>query len=114
MLPYINKTKSDFINGQNILKSKYLNYINKYRENKLNIQNSNGLTNIKTIFNNNENNKNDILPKTNKNKDEVNKYKSSILLKNLDIWDKEHCSENEIRKKMDLFNLLYDYFEKEK
>ena len=114
ILPYINKTKSDFINGQNILKSKYLNYINKYRENKLNIQNSNGLTNIKTIFNNNENNKNDILPKTNKNKDEVNKYKSSILLKNLDIWDKEHCSENKIRKKMDLFNLLYDYFEKEK
>ena len=35
-------------------------------------------------------------------------------MKNLDIWDKEHCNENKIKRKMDLFSLLYDYFEKEK
>ena len=104
----------DFRNSQNFLKSKYLGYINKYRENKLNTKNSNRLTNVKTIFNNNENNKNDILSKTNKNINEHNIYKYSILLKNLDIWDKEHCNENKIKRKMDLFSLLYDYFEKEK
>ena len=115
ILPYINNIKmDDFRNSQNFLKSKYLGYINKYRENKLNTKNSNRLTNVKTIFNNNENNKNDILSKTNKNINEHNIYKYSILLKNLDIWDKEHCNENKIKRKMDLFSLLYDYFEKEK
>ena len=115
ILPYINNIKmDDFRNSQNFLKSKYLGYINKYRENKLNTKNSNRLTNVKTIFNNNENNKNDIVSKTNKNINEHNIYKYSILLKNLDIWDKEHCNENKIKRKMDLFSLLYDYFEKEK
>ena len=115
ILPYINNIKmDDFRNSQNFLKSKYFGYINKYRENKLNTKNSNRLTNVKTIFNNNENNKNEIVSKTNKNINEHNIYKYSILLKNLDIWDKEHCNENKKKKKMDLFSLLYDYFEKEK
>ena len=114
ILPYINKTTNDFRPSQNLLNSKYLNYINKYKENKLNIKNSDRLTNIKTIFNYNENNKNDISLKTNKNKYEQNKYKFSTLIKNLDIWDKEHCSQNKIKRKTDLFTLLYDYFEKEK
>jgi len=114
ILPYINKTTNDFRPSQNLLNSKYLNYINKYKENKLNIKNSDRLTNIKAIFNYNENNKNDISLKTNKNKYEQNKYKFSTLIKNLDIWDKEHCSQNKIKRKTDLFTLLYDYFEKEK
>ena len=114
ILPYINKTTNDFRPSQNLLNSKYLNYINKYKENKLNIKNSDRLTNIKAIFNYNENNKNDISLKTNKNKYEQNKYKFSTLIKDLDIWDKEHCSQNKIKRKTDLFTLLYDYFEKEK
>ena len=49
ILPYLNNIKmDDFRNSQNFLKSKYLGYINKYRENKLNTKNSNRLTNVKT------------------------------------------------------------------
>ena len=58
------------------------------------------------LFNYNENNKNDISLKTNKNKYEQNKYKFSTLIKNLDIWDKEHCSQNKIKRKTYILKLL--------
>ena len=113
ILPYISILKTDFKNNNNLLKSKDLYSKTKYNDNKISFKNIDRLTNIKTIYNNDENNKNGTDSKNQKNI-EHNKYKYSTLIKNLDIWDKEHCNENKIKKKLDLFTLLYDYFDKEK
>ena len=50
----------------------------------------------------------------NKNKEinDENKYKYSIILKNLDSWDKEHCKELIDKSDDNLFNYLYSYYQK--
>jgi hypothetical protein len=40
-----------------------------------------------------------------------NIYKYSIIIKNLDMWDKDHCRDSKYVENKDLFNLLYEYFE---
>ena len=40
------------------------------------------------------------------------KYKYSTIIKNLDIWDKDHCKENHDDTNKNLFKFLLDYFEK--
>ena len=113
IFPYINKMKSDYKHNQNLLKSQYFYYKSKYNEFKSKIKRNDKLENIKVVFNKNENNKTEFLSKNNKNLDENNKYKYSSIIRNLDIWDKEHCFENKSQKKTDLFTILYDYFEKQ-
>ena len=83
----------------------------------INITNSNmnniskdRLSNIKTIFSKNDNNKSNYFKKDLKKIDD-NKYKYSIIIKNLDMWDKDHCHDNKYAENKNLFNLLYDYFE---
>ena len=68
------------------------------------------LSSMKTIFNKNDNNKKNNFKKDLKKIDD-NKYKYSIIIKNLDMWDKDHCHDNKYSENKNLFNLLYDYFE---
>ena len=68
------------------------------------------LSSIKTIFNKNDNNKKNNFKKDLKKIDD-NKYKYSIIIKNLDMWDKDHCHDNKYSENKNLFNLLYEYFE---
>ena len=47
-----------------------------------------------------------------KSKDElINKYKYSMILKNLDNWDKDHCEDDLKKSSINLFNYLNDYYE---
>ena len=76
------------------------------------IKSNDRISNIKTIFSKNENKKR-LLSKKPKIIDE-NKYRYSIIIKNLDIWDKDHCEKNKDDINKNLFNLLYQYFDENK
>ena len=109
MFPYLNEIKIKVKRPSLIKLKKTLQ--NEFKT--VNISNNKGndrLSNIKAIFNNNENNKNNYFKKDLKKIDD-NRYKYSIIIKNLDIWDKDHCHENKNRENRNLFNLLYKYFE---
>ena len=109
MFPYLNEIKIKVKRPSLIKLKKTLP--NEFRT--VNISNNKGndrLSSIKAIFNTNENNKNNYFKKDLKKIDD-NIYKYSIIIKNLDIWDKDHCHENKNRENRNLFNLLYKYFE---
>ena len=109
MFPYLNEIKIKVKRPSLIKLKKALP--DEFRT--INISNNKGndrLSSIKAIFNNNENNKNNYFKKDLKKIDD-NIYKYSIIIKNLDIWDKDHCHENKNRENRNLFNLLYKYFE---
>ena len=67
------------------------------------IKSNDRISNIKTIFSKNENKKR-LLSKKPKIIDE-NKYRYSIIIKNLDIWDKDHCEDNKIDSTTALFTI---------
>ena len=52
-----------------------------------------------------------IKKKEKKNDEFNNKYKYSMILKNLDNWDKDHCDEDLKKSGMNLFNYLNEYYE---
>ncbi len=106
IFPYIKLTKGKFKKNQNLLKSNKLSNIK--GNNKIEKGNDR-LANIKAIFSKNENQNGEFLKDLKKMDD--NKYKYSIMLKNLDIWDKDHCEDNKIDSTANLFNILYKYFE---
>ena len=106
IFPYINLTKGKFKKNPNLLKSNKLSNIK--GNNKIEKGNDR-LANIKAIFSKNENQNGEFLKDLKKMDD--NKYKYSIMLKNLDIWDKDHCEDNKIDSTANLFKILYKYFE---
>ena len=59
--------------------------------------------------NKNLNTENNILTKRNQINEE-NKYKYSLLLKNLESWDKDHCEENSKKSDKNLYNYLIKYY----
>ena len=113
LLPYLNNNKikvkrpsllklqKNLTNDLNTLRTEYNipNYTNKDR-----------LSNIKSIFNKKENDKNNYFKKDLKKIDD-NIYKYSVMIKNLDMWDKDHCQDNKAGENINLFHLLYDYFD---
>lgn len=110
-LPYINQGRKSILKN----KKKFLNdltLINTVKNANTNFKTNDRIANMKTIFN-----KNDSLnPSNGFNKElkkiEDNKYKYSTILKNLDIWDKDHCDINKKNTTSELFKVLYNYFEK--
>ena len=110
MFPYITLTKNGWKQTSNSLKS---NELNDLKRNKTTEKINDRISNIRSIFSKNGI-ENGSLPKDIKKLDEKSKYKYSIILKNLDIWDKDHCDENKIDSNTQLFNLLLSYFEENK
>ena len=114
-LPFINYTEYDIKQKNNIIKDKYsksnFNTINNLKKNITNKIKNERNSIFKSIFNKNDNNQNQFFSKGLKNIDD-SKYKYSTIIKNLDIWDKDHCKENHDDTNKNLFKFLLDYFEK--
>ena len=106
IFPYINLTKGKIIKNSNLLKSNELSSIKRTNTKE---KGNDRLANIKAIFSKNENQNGEFMKDLKKMDD--NKYKYSTMLKNLDIWDKDHCEDNKIDSTTALFNILYKYFE---
>ena len=113
LLPYLNNNKIK-VKRPSLLKLKknLVSDLNSLRtENNIpNYTSKDRLSNIKAIFTKKENNKNDYLKKDLKKLDD-NIYKYSVMIKNLDMWDKDHCHDNKTRENSNQFNLLYEYFD---
>ena len=109
IFPYINLTNHNMKPNLNYYKS---NDLNGFKRNNTIEKTNNRITNIKTIFSQTEI-PNGKFPKDLKRLDE-NKYKYSIILKNLDIWDKDHCDDFKKDDNAILFKELYTYFEDNK
>ena len=71
--------------------------------------NFNGIKNKEIKIENKEDNN---LYNNEKSIKDEHKYKYSLILKNLDVWDKEHCEENQKNSGNDLFNYLFNYYQK--
>mgnify|MGYP006873041847 CR=1 FL=1 len=89
----------------NSFKKKYKNNIFRKKELKLK-EDDDDDSNQKNNYIDNYYNK-----KEKKNDEFNNKYKYSMILKNLDNWDKDHCDEDLKKSGMKLFNYLNDYYE---
>ena len=117
-LPFINnyeinkKQNPAHMRQSNSFKNNF-NIINNLQKSKTNVINNERISIIKNIFNKNDNNQNHFFTKGLKNIDD-SKYKYSSIIKNLDIWDKDHCKENRDVSNKNLFFILFDYFEQNK
>ena len=110
-LPYLNQAKKGILKNKKYFLND-LTLINTVKNNNPNIKLNDRISNLKTIFN-----KNEFISPSNYfhrelKKIEDNKYKYSTILKNLDIWDKDHCDINKKNTTSELFKILYSYFEK--
>ena len=113
-LPFINNSEYNIEQKTNIKnRKKNFSSINNLKKNIANIIKNERNSIIKTISNKNDNNQNQIFEKGLKNIDDT-KYKYSTIIKNLDIWDKDHCKENRDNANKNLFKFLLDYYEKNK
>ena len=93
ILPYLHLKNGDIKQNPNLLKTIDLNNL---KRNKTIEKSNDWISNMKPKIK--------ILEDT--------KFKYSIMLKNLDVWDQENCDENKNDNNADLFNILYDYFKK--
>ena len=113
-LPFINNSEYNIEQKTNIKnRKKNFSSINNLKKNIINIIKNERNSIIKTISNKNDNNQNQFFEKGLKNIDDT-KYKYSTIIKNLDIWDKDHCKENRDNANKNLFKFLRDYYEKNK
>ena len=122
IFPYLNLTRTNNKPNPNINIFQQTNNYNSLQDlssiKNINFKNNDRISNMKTLFskketnaNNSNNNNKEGFQKDIKAIDE-NKYKYSIILKNLDIWDKDHCDLNKNDRNINLFNILLDYYEK--
>ena len=107
ILPYLQLTNRDSRQNPNLLKTFDLN---NSKRNKTIEKTNDWISKMKPFFNKNEIQKGEF-PKKIKIRDD-SKFKYSIMLKNLDVWDQDHCDENKNDNIVDLFNILYDFFKK--
>jgi len=122
IFPYLNLTRTNNKPNPNINIFQQTNNYNSLQDlssiKNINFKYNDRISNMKTLFskketnaNNSNNNNKEGFQKDIKAIDE-NKYKYSIILKNLDIWDKDHCDLNKNDRNINLFNILLDYYEK--
>ena len=114
-LPFIDNTETNINQNSDTKYVKYFrnnfNTINNLKKSITNIIKHERHSLFKTMINKNDNNQNQFFTKGLKNIDD-SKYKYSSIIKNLDIWDKDHCIQNNDVANKNLFKVLFEHYEK--